>query len=177
MNVPDLNRPGFLVRQLKRKDLPSWYAYLSLKEVYEGTSWDLSSVSDLEPLLLEYCSERKDTALRFAVVDDQSDLLVGTIGFHSISDVNRTAEIAYDLSPAYWGKGIASAMCNALTNWGFLNLGLIRIQATVLESNVRSETVLLNCGYAFEGLLRSYRMVRGVPGDFKMYARLAAYVG
>jgi hypothetical protein len=60
-----------------------------------------------------------------------------------------------------------------MTHWGSSSLDLIRIQATVLETNSRSESVLVKCGYTYEGLLKSYRMVRGIPGDFKMYSYLA----
>ncbi len=49
----------------------------------------------------------------------------------------------------------------------------MRMQGVVLTDNVRSARVLEKCGYRYEGLLRAYRMVRGVPGDFAMYARLA----
>ena len=43
----------------------------------------------------------------------------------------------------------------------------------MLETNGRSERVLIKCGFAYEGLLRAYRQVRGRAGNFKMYARLA----
>jgi ribosomal-protein-alanine N-acetyltransferase len=39
-----------------------------------------------------------------------------------------------------------------------------------LRSNERSAKVLARCGFEREGLLRSYRMVRGVPGDFWIYS-------
>ena len=44
--------------------------------------------------------------------------------------------------------------------------------ATALESNERSARVLERCGYQREGLLRSYRLVRGQPGNFFMYSHL-----
>ena len=37
----------------------------------------------------------------------------------------------------------------------------------MLETNTRSERVLHNCGLSYEGLLRAYRLVRGVPGEFQ----------
>lgn len=171
--IPEINYPGIYLRQLGKEDLPSWYSYLSIKEVYQNTSWNLNSVNDLDPLYLEYTSTYKDSPIRLAVIDEVNNTLIGTIGFHTISTLNKSAEIAYDLSPIYWGSGIATAMCKAITNWGFFNLGLIRIQATVLETNSRSESVLVKCGYTYEGLLKSYRMVRGIPGNFKMYSCLA----
>jgi RimJ/RimL family protein N-acetyltransferase len=61
-----------------------------------------------------------------------------------------------------------------VTQWSYRALNLLRVQATVLETNRSSERVLQKCGFAYEGLLRSYRMVRGRPGNFKMYSRLDA---
>jgi ribosomal-protein-alanine N-acetyltransferase len=110
---------------------------------------------------------------RMAMIDRERGVLVGTIGFHTISEMNRSAEIAYDLAPDCWGRGIASAVCAAVTAWAFAQYGLVRVQATVLDTNLRSDKVLKNCGYSYEGLLRAYRMVRGTPGNFRMYARLS----
>jgi ribosomal-protein-alanine N-acetyltransferase len=42
----------------------------------------------------------------------------------------------------------------------------------VLTSNKRSIEVLQRCRFKREGLLRSYRMVRGRPGDFWMYSHV-----
>ena len=50
---------------------------------------------------------------------------------------------------------------------------LLRIQATVLESNERSLRVLQRCAFEREGYLRSYRQIRGRAGNFWLYARLA----
>jgi [ribosomal protein S5]-alanine N-acetyltransferase len=97
---------------------------------------------------------------------------VGTIGFHSISPENRSAELAYDLAPDWWGKGIASEMCRDLVEWAHSQVGLLRVQATVLTSNSRSIEVLQRCSFKREGLLRSYRIVRGRPGDFWMYSHV-----
>jgi RimJ/RimL family protein N-acetyltransferase len=60
-------------------------------------------------------------------------------------DIGPWAEIAYDLAPEGWGRGLASAAVRALVTWAF----------------------------AEAGLLRRYRLVRGVPGDFWMFSRLA----
>jgi len=37
---------------------------------------------------------------------------------------------------------------------------------------VASARALQKCGYRHEGLLRSFRMVRGIPGNFQIFARL-----
>lgn len=173
---PESGRPGILLRQLERSDIPAWYAYLCAPEVLQHTSWNLSAPADLLPFFDAIDSTESSSVRRLAIVDEASARLIGTIGFHSISDVHRNAEIAYDLAPLYWGKGIAAAVISTVTRWAFREYGFVRIQGTVLENNVRSARVLKRCQFKYEGTLMSFRMVRGAPGDFQMYALLNAEV-
>lgn len=171
--APRSGYPGIHLRQLARSDVDAWFAYLSNPDVTQHTNWNLRSKDDLLPMFEEFESPQVQSARRLAIVEDTGGDLIGTIGFHTISDVHHTAEIAYDLAPSQWGKGIATAVCAAVTEWAFLEYGLVRIQGTVLSSNAQSARVLQKCRYQYEGLLRAYRMVRGIPGDFNLYARLA----
>ena len=149
-----------------------WYDYLSMPEVFEHTSWDLKSADELEPYVHEPEPRTAASRLRLAIALRQTGQLVGTVGFHTVSAENRSAEIAYDLSPTVWGNGIATYVCGLAVGWAHSSAGVIRVQATVLESNVQSVAVLQRCGFAREGVLRSYRMVRGVPGNFSMYSHV-----
>ncbi|AMU08468.1 GNAT family N-acetyltransferase [Burkholderia cenocepacia] len=170
---PRAGFPGLSLRQLERADLDAWYAYLSNPDVFRHTSWNLRSPDDLLPLFDNIESTDPDSIRRLAIVDTASGALAGTVGLHTVSTVNRSAEIAYDLAPSHWGRGIASAVCEAVTAWALTHGGFMRMQAVVLTSNAGSARVLQKCGYRYEGLLRAYKMVRGTPGDFAMYARLA----
>lgn len=170
---PHCNHELFLLRPLRAADLPHWYAYLSLPEVYQHTSWNLRSADGLLPYLPDNEPATPSSRLRLAIALRSTDALIGTAGFHTVSPENRSAEIAYDLAPSMWGRGIASHVCASLTQWAHEQAGVARVQATTLESNARSARVLERCGYRREGLLRSYRMVRGQPGNFFMYSHLA----
>jgi ribosomal-protein-alanine N-acetyltransferase len=172
-SLPSSGLDGITLRSLHRNDCDAWYAYLSLPEVFEGTSWNLQSVDDLSQILETYLNEGPTSPIRMAVVEQSTEKLVGTIGLHTISEVNRSAEIAYDFAPTHWGRGLASKVCEAVTTWSFDEHNLHRIQATVLVGNQRSERVLARCGFQHEGLLRGYRMVRGSPGDFNIFSRLS----
>ncbi|KVN22103.1 GCN5 family acetyltransferase [Burkholderia stagnalis] len=166
--------PGLSLRQLERADLDAWHAYLSNPDVVLHTSWNLRSRDGLLPLFDGIESTAADSIRRLAIVDDNAGgALVGTIGLHTVSSVNCSAEIAYDLAPAHWGRGIASAACAAVTEWAFAEYGFVRLQGAVLDTNAASARVLQKCRYRYEGLLRAYRMVRGTPGNFQLYARLS----
>ncbi|AMP72222.1 GNAT family N-acetyltransferase [Ralstonia solanacearum] len=172
--APDSGYPGISLRQLERTDLDAWFAYLSNPDVIRHTNCNLRSEDDLLLTFDGFESPDVQSIRRLAIVESASGNLIGSIGFHTISDMNRTAEIAYDLAPSNWGKGIATAVCAAVTRWAFIAYGFVRIQGTVLTSNLPSAQVLQKCGYRYEGLLRAYHMVRGTPGDFNCYARLAS---
>lgn len=162
------------LRPIVRADLPHWYAYLSQPIVHEHTSWNLSSQDELTHYVDPCVPATAESMVRLAVALRSSNELIGTVGFHSVSSRDSRAEIAFDLAPQWWGKGIATYVCTLLVEWAHRHVGMVRVQATALRSNARSGAVLGRCGFEFEGLLRSYRMVRGAPGDFGMYAHLAA---
>ena len=164
---------GIALRQIEPGDAAAWYAYLRLPQVFERTSWNLRSVDDLHATLAGYLRDDPTTPIRMAVVDTTTAQLVGTIGLHTISDVNRSAEIAYDFAPSHWGRGLATRLCDTVAAWSFRALHLHRLQATVLVGNEASERVLARCGFRHEGLLRGFRMVRGTPGDFNLFSRLS----
>ncbi|HEY9102157.1 GNAT family N-acetyltransferase [Chitinimonas sp.] len=172
-SCPDLDLAGFALRPLLRSDAAGWYDYLKLEAVTRDTSWSLSGVQDLAPLFDAFESDAPGSSLRFAIVDTASGRLAGSVGFHTVSPLNRTAEIAYDLAPDYWGRGLATAACKAVSAWGLAEQGYVRVQATCLDTNEPSRQVLLRSGYELEGRLRSLRLVRGEPRDFWVFSRLS----
>ena len=170
--LPACDHPQVALRPIVEADLQAWFDYLMLPMVHDRTSWNLASVDDLRPHAFDADADAPDAMLRVAIADRTTDRLVGTIGFHSVSARDRRAEIAYDLAPAMWGRGIATTVVALVVRWAHEHVGLVRVQGTTLRGNTASEAVLQRTGFAYEGLLRGYRMVRGVPGDFRMYAHV-----
>lgn len=160
------------LRPLRHGDLERWAAYLNDPAVFRLTSWNHPQVPDLEPYLGSERPGDPDARLRIAIASTLDDRLLGTIGFHTVSAANRSAEIAYDLHPEAWGAGLATHMVDVMVGWAHAIAGIRRVQATVLDANARSTRVLERAGFEVEGLLRSYRWVRGVPGDFLMLAHI-----
>ena len=66
------------------------------------------------------------------------------------------ADIAYYLSKEYWNMGLMGEAVKAVVDFGFTNLMLHRIQATVLPENIYSLKILKKVGFTEEGLLRMY---------------------
>ncbi len=99
-----------------------------------------------------------------------SDDIVGKIGFVDTDD--NMGEISYWLAHGFNGRGIMTRALNKLTEIGFTDMGLNRIQLTLDKQNIRSAAVAMRCGYECEGVLRKYFVLRGVPRDMKMFAKV-----
>lgn len=160
--TPSFSCAGLHLRQFQPGDEEIWFDYLRLPEVMQNTGWHIASSSELLPLTAKTAGV---AVIRFALADE-SGRLAGTIGF--VDWENGRAEIAYDLAPAWWGKGIATAACAALCQWGF-DQGLTRIEACVLLENRASARVLEKCGFTWEGLLRQARHADGIARDYRLY--------
>ncbi len=169
-DCPALDAPGMRLRAMRQDDAEDWYAYLRVEAVTRHTSWRLDGPETLAGLIRAYARPDLSNSLRLAIAGPD-DRLVGTIGLNEIAPPQRRAEIAYDIAPAHWRQGLASSACAAVTDWALQTLGFARIQATVLDSNLASVGVLERCGFRREGLLHHYRVVRGEPRHFWMYAR------
>ncbi|CAI2506663.1 GNAT family N-acetyltransferase [Serratia proteamaculans] len=157
------------LRPLGPNDVDAWSAYLSEPGVIEHTSWGDVGSTNLEKLVADYAKGRD--SLRWAIVDS-SDSLLGTVGLNEISREHGRAEIAYDLDPRHCGRGLATEAASAVIYWAHTALGLQRVQATVLDSNILSIAVLERVGMQREGLIRQYRRVRGQARDYWMYAAI-----
>ncbi|MBO9356245.1 GNAT family N-acetyltransferase [Bordetella petrii] len=167
--MPDIGTQGLALRRLRPQDAADWYTYLRDEAVTRHTSWQLAGEPDLDRLIAA-CLSGSGGCVRLAIADTATGRLRGTIGFNEIAAAHARAEIAYDLAPALWNRGIASRACAAVSGWALQSLGLCRVQATVLDTNLASRRVLQRCGFRPEGLLANYRMVRGQPRDFWIYA-------
>jgi RimJ/RimL family protein N-acetyltransferase len=171
--TPLLQLPGYFTRPMRAEDALAWTAFAVLPQVKRHTSSSVNSVADVAPILARAASDAPDAPVHFAVCTVAERRLVGTVGFHTISVPNRSAEITYMLHPGHWGRGLATDCARAAVAWGFGVRGWVRIQGTTLEPNVASQRVLLKAGFEYEGRLRNFRIVRGEPQDYLLFAVIA----
>jgi len=163
---------GYLVSRMALADAEDWATFALRPEMLSLTSSTAASVADLQAMIERTLSEDANAPLLFAVREPGSGRLVATFGFHTVSALNRTAEITYGVRPQHWGRGLATAICQAGVAWGFASQGWVRVQATTLEAHAASQRVLGKCEFELEGRLRNFRIVRGEPSDYLLYSRL-----
>src|SRR5918992_4991305 len=84
----------------------------------------------------------------------------------------RQGEIGYVVGPSARGKGVATRTLRLLTDWGFSELGLERIELWIDAENAGSERVAERVGYVREGILRSCWIKEDIRRDMGVWSRL-----
>jgi ribosomal-protein-alanine N-acetyltransferase len=121
----------------------------------------------VEKIIAEYATLK---SLRWALARKDDDALIGSCGFTRWAPEHRSAELAYDLAPAYWGFGVMTAAARAAVAWAFDTAVITRVEAFVMTTNERSIAVRERTGFRKETTVVGYRVARGVSRDFHRYS-------
>ena len=170
---PTIELNGARLRPLRAADAAALYAILRDPVVTELTSYP-EVTTQLVDMMIERSLSRwaAGEPSRWGVALPDDDQLVGTCGFNDWSQAHRWAEIAFDLSPTQWGKGVMRRAVAAANQWAFQQDQIDRVQAFVRVDNHRSIRLLERSGFEREGCLRRYRVCRGQRHDFHVYGLL-----
>ncbi len=101
------------------------------------------------------------SGIYFAVVDKNTDKMIGSAGLSSYNSYQKRIEISYDLFPTYWRRGIGFRITNTLIKYAFENYKVNRIEASVATANIPSKNLLIKSGFTVEGILRQHRYHKG----------------
>lgn len=100
--------------------------------------------------------------------------LTGVIGLILQEDVYRySAELGYWVGKKYWGRGIATAAVEGITEDAFVNKGIKRVFASVFAPNIASSRVLEKAGFTHEGTRKRAAFKNGLFEDELLFARLS----
>jgi RimJ/RimL family protein N-acetyltransferase len=116
---------------------------------------------------------REGSRAGFAIETHDGEFL-GLGMFVRIEGEGRQGEIGYVVGPAARGRGVATRTLRLLTDWGFSQLGLERIELWIDAENAGSQRVAERAGYVREGVLRSYWFKEDIRRDFGIWSRLRA---
>ena len=173
MFTESIEGDGLRLRMLTPDDGQALLAFWNLPEVVEPTSSEGWTEESMARFLAEnVAGAARGEWCRYAILPPGSDSPVGSVGLVHTDARNRRAEIGYDLSPGLWGQGLMVRAATALIGWSFAT-GVHRIEATVMLGNRRSERVLEKLGFACEGRMRDYKLVRGQWRDYSLWGRVA----
>ncbi len=90
---------------------------------------------------------KKRNLSRWAIFDATNTNFIGMCVARIFVDNNNQIEIGYVLSKPYWGKGIATEVCKALTQYSFSNTDKNEVAAITDLDNSGSQNVLQKAGF------------------------------
>jgi RimJ/RimL family protein N-acetyltransferase len=97
---------------------------------------------------------------------------LGIAMFVRVDDEALEGEIGYAVGIEARGRGVATEAVRLLTDWGFAELGLERIELRIDVANGASDRVAEHCGYTREGILRNQHVKESLRGDVGVWSRL-----
>ena len=98
----------------------------------------------------------------FAIIDLQTDEMIGTAGLHNIDHINRTATLGIFIgNKNYWSKGYGTEAVKLILDFGFNYLNLNNIHLDLMEFNVRALKCYEKCGFKEIGRRRKCKFING----------------
>jgi ribosomal-protein-alanine N-acetyltransferase len=171
---PQLETSRFVLRQAQATDSQDLYELYADESVVEYMP--LTPFTSVEEALDEMkWYERifaEQSGLRWMIEDRASSKVIGTCGFLGYEQEHHRAELGYDLSPAYWGKGIMKEVASLIIQFGFEQMQLNKIEAKIDPNNQASLRLMEKLAFVQEGLLRQHEFEKGKYVDLAVFARL-----
>lgn len=101
--------------------------------------------------------------------------LIGYTGFWRIHWRDRRAEHALLIGDStYWGQGYGREVILTCARYAFDEMGLHRLDASILKTNTASLKAYQGCGFQAEGVLRQHALRGGERVDRVMLGLLAS---
>ena len=106
------------------------------------------------------------------VVDARGGPLLGSVGLVRADWEEARCEVGYWMARESRRRGIGTRAVRALCEWTFENLPFDRLEIHVEPENRASRGLAEAVGFAFEGVLRSYFVNKGIRRDACSYSLL-----
>lgn len=171
---PGLTTDRLRLREMQPGDAEALFAILSDEEAMAFYGHEPhQSLDDTRALIAQvqtHFAQRQ--GIRWGITRQGDDRLIGSCSLHHFGGGYHHAETGYELHRACWGQGLMAEALGAILTYGFMELGLQRIEAIIDEANARSKGLLLKLGFSYEGRLRQRYYFRGHFEDEYYYGLL-----
>ena len=169
-----------VVRPPERGDYEAWAKLRAGSRAFLAPwepSWppDALSRSSFRARVARYAEDwRTDQAYNFFIFA-HGETLVGGIGLSNVRrGVSESASLGYWVGEPFARRGYMTATLPLVIDFAFERLGLHRLEAACLPSNIPSQSLLLKAGFRQEGCAREYLCIAGKWQDHLLFAILRA---
>lgn len=111
----------------------------------------------------------------FSIIDTATGAYAGNISVFDLDLEQAVGSVGYRIAPEHRSRGVATAALQAVRDWVFGDVGLVRLQLFHAVPNAASCRVAERGGFALEGVLRSGSVFGdGQRYDEHLHARLSS---
>lgn len=160
-----LETARLVLRPFVKEDAPAMYRnWASDPEVTKFLSWPTYKTVDTayEILNIWVPQYRDDTFYQWAIELKEIGEVIGSISVVNFDERVDMAEIGFCIGRSWWGQGIMTEAFQAVIDFLFGEVGVLRIEAGHDPNNPTSGAVQRKCGLTYEGTLR--RSIRSNQG-------------
>ncbi|RKG96102.1 N-acetyltransferase [Corallococcus sp. CA047B] len=153
---PELETGRFRLRQPRLEDAAALAVVYGHPEVSRYLLYDDlgSTKATSEKLARDLESAKRGEGFRWVLCERGQDVPLGSVGLFHWNARDRNAEVGYVLSMPLWGQGVMKELLPTLLRFGFVQMGLHRIEARLDPRNAASMRVLTRAGFQPEGVQR-----------------------
>ncbi len=143
-HFPEIKTERLLLRRLKQSD---WEMISYLRSDKEVNKFVKRPKAKTKEKALEFISKintgiDERNLYYWVITEMNSDQMIGSICLWNFSTDQNTAEVGYDLSPKYQGKGIMNESLQSILEFGFNILNLDLIEAYTHKKHKSSKKLL-----------------------------------
>lgn len=171
-HFPELETETLLLQELQpghAADILNHFSALAVTRYLDVKG--LETLGEAEELITLLARRfQHERSIRWGVSQKGCRRIIGTCGYNTWSKRKFQAELGYDLSPAYWRRGIMTEAVQAVIRFGFTKMDLQKIEALVLPENVASEAFLESLGFDWEARVREFQVSTGQFAHMTVFA-------
>jgi RimJ/RimL family protein N-acetyltransferase len=149
-----LETPRLLIRPFNRRDAEAAHQLFCRPELWRFNDYPFPSSRTATRKRLElYLSTQAEYGLSlWAVLDKERQDLVGDCGLIPLRWRGPEIEVGYRVTPAHWGRGLATEAALAVVEAGLGAFGLEQIVGRAQPGNTASRRVLEKVGMSPRGI-------------------------
>jgi [ribosomal protein S5]-alanine N-acetyltransferase len=173
--------PVLLTERLRLREIhpEDAEAIFAIRGDYEVTKYNTGAAythvrqaADLIDAMTRLYDERREIRWGITLKTDPAETVIGMCGYNYWDRTDHRGSIGFDLARAYWRQGIMSEAVQAVVAFGFLEMGLNRVEADASIYNQASIQLLKSVGFTQEGVQREQYYESGAHHDLVLFALL-----
>jgi len=155
-----------ILRPVLEEDLHLFQVWMNDPDVTQYVRRVLPASLEDERAWMTRVSKTTSENVTLAIVDVETNELIGSMGLHNINYIDGTAKTGSLIgNKDYWGKGYGSEAKMLLLEFAFNELNLRKIYSDVIAYNKRSLAYANKCGYVEEARIPKHYFKKGKYWD------------